>query len=146
MAIITFNTERFKTKQGFGRVTGIAIGSYMRADKGKTAELMDLCNIFNDPGFRRMAPSAFKSHCLVMNISVAGHAVGFCISKNKRFVARSAINLPMLADKLKLCLVMIKGEFIKVYFPTFSGMAITAINLKIFAVGRLREYIAAQYN
>ena len=83
VAVITFHAERLKTQQGFGRVAGIAIGSHMRPDKRKTAKLMDLCNILDNPGFWRMAPSAFKSNSLVMNISMARHTVGLCLRKNK---------------------------------------------------------------
>jgi hypothetical protein len=85
VAIITFNPEWFKSQKRFrqARMAVVAIGRYMRADKWKTAELMDLRDIFHDPGFWSMAPCTFQSNCLVMNISVARNAVGFCFNKNQ---------------------------------------------------------------
>ena len=74
VTIVAFYPKRLKTKQGGRRMTGITIGGDMGANQRKTAQLMYTGNIVYDPGIRRMTPSAFKTHSLLVNIGMTGHA------------------------------------------------------------------------
>jgi hypothetical protein len=86
----------------------VTISGYMWPDQGKPSHLMDLCNIFNDPGFWRMAPFTFKSDSLAVNVGMTIHTFLLGLRKNQGFVTALAIKQLMLANQGEIGSIVIE--------------------------------------
>jgi hypothetical protein len=108
VAVVTFHPEWFKPQQGSRRMTIIAIGRDMGADKWKATLLMYACNVFHDPGFGRMASFTFEADSLFVYIRMACHALLLSLGEKQCFVAHSAVEHFVLPYQWKPCGVMVE--------------------------------------
>ena len=135
VAIYAFYTQGFKLQQGCRRMTLVAIGCIVGAQKREPAELMHFGNVRYDPRFRRMAAGAVKPDGLVVHVGMTGHAFGLSLRENQCGVAKLATHILVQAFKGKCGRVMVKGIGSGDQFPAFSRMAVVAGDVEIIAVG-----------
>ncbi len=65
-----------KTKRRFAHVAGIATDVRMDTCEGKTILLVECCDVVHQPVIRRMAAHAVVPDGLLVNVCMAGNAVG----------------------------------------------------------------------
>jgi hypothetical protein len=80
----------------------------MGADKRKTAFLMDLSDIVNDPCIGSMTPCAICSNGLVMKVGVTGYALFSHPGEFQGFVTQPAVYGLMLSHQGEIRGVMIE--------------------------------------
>ena len=81
-----------------------------------------------------MATLAGKTHCLLMNVCMAGHAVASCFREYQGFMARPAIQFFVLPLERQIRHIMSKHIGALFKCPAFGVVAIGAGNGKIFAM------------
>jgi hypothetical protein len=73
-------------------VAALTIDTLMSTDKRESAKLMNLINIYYNPGVCGMASFAIRTDCVLMNIIMTGQAVTPGFGEDQGFMAGSAIN------------------------------------------------------
>lgn len=71
MAVIALNPLGFEPELGSGGMTLAAFGGIMRTNQRKTAFLVDLGDILDDPGTGGMTAAAVGAHSLVVHVGMA---------------------------------------------------------------------------
>ncbi|MAN59356.1 MAG: hypothetical protein CMC08_05920 [Flavobacteriaceae bacterium] len=108
MAFNTFVANWVEHQGGF---VGMAfhttqVGVY--PDKGKSILLVYFWNIKDEPTIGRVAPHTIIAYRLVMDIGMAGNAIGWRIFEDQITMARGTINLPVRTFQIEICGIVVE--------------------------------------
>ena len=107
----------------------------MFANEGETGFPVNIRDVVNDPGTGRMAPAAFWSYGLLVDVGMAILAFGRGILELQGRMTRFTVEQLMLAFQWQGSCFMIKRIDLPVEFPPFGGtVAYIATHFKIIAM------------
>ena len=123
VAIITLNSEGFKSQKWCWFVTNSAIGSLMCSHQWEPATLMHFSDVIYYPGICWMTSVAIRSYGLIVNICVTINTSSFSFWKNQGRVTGPTIFSFMLSCKWKRSFIVIKSVDGFIQFPAIGIMA-----------------------
>ena len=155
VTINAFVADAVELQPGFGYMAVVATDLGMGAQQWKAIVLVQFRNVIHQPVFNGMAAGAVGANRHVVQVRVAGNAVGAGLLKNQVFVTQAAVRCGMTAVQRKTGAGMVKSwaggairylaiPELRRYLPAIGAVAGSAIHFEVFAVWRLPEQRDAQ--
>lgn len=110
MAVDTVIAQAVEAKGGFGLMALKTGDGRMGTDKRKAIIKMDLGDIIHQPVVGRMTSRAILTHCLLVDIGMAGNTISGCFRKDHGCVTGPAVDKRMLSVQSKTGGLVIEEE------------------------------------
>lgn len=137
VTVDALNAEGIEAPHGTRFMASRAIADLMGSREREPALPVNFTDVFNDPGPGGMTPGTIRPQSVFMQIIMTINALIFCGGEFKGFVARPAVDRPVLPLQLKSGAVVIKRHIPAVDLPPGGTVAIGTINFQALPVRRL---------